>query len=75
MRNTVKVLWPVVPVSPGISFKLFQHRARLDIAKYSFGNRVVQDWNHLLNYVVQGSSLDIFKGRLDKYLVHTRGLK
>jgi ribonuclease P/MRP protein subunit RPP40 len=60
-------------ITRGNSLKLFQSRARLDIAKYSFGNRVVQHWNHLPNEVVQGCSVDAFKGKLDKYLVHTGG--
>lgn len=58
----------------GNSLKLFQEYVRLDVAKYSFGNRVVHEWNQLPNKVVQASSLDTFKGRLDHFLGHTRGL-
>ena len=58
----------------GNSFKLFQKRVNSNIAKYSFGNRVVRVWNSLSNTVVQASSSDVFKGRVQDYLVHSLGL-
>jgi hypothetical protein len=36
----------------GYDFKLFKKRVRLDIAKYSFGNRVCTPWNNLPHAVV-----------------------
>ena len=56
----------------GNSKKLTKKRVKLDIAKYSFGNRIVNDWNNLPDDVVQAGSVDAFKGRLDKYLKHVR---
>ena len=44
------------------------------MAKYSFGNRVVNDWNSLPDSVVQATSVDAFKGRLDRHMQHVRGL-
>jgi len=52
----------------GHSFKLFKARVRLDIAKFSFGNRVCEQWNHLPGDVVSSSSVNIYRGRLDNYL-------
>jgi hypothetical protein len=59
----------------GHSLKLFQKRVRLDIAKFSFGNRVCTDWNHLPEAVVTAPSINVFKSRLDSYLGKTRGFK
>ena len=39
----------------------FKKRVETDIAKYSFGNRVVDDWNRLPNSVVSRGSLGSFK--------------
>jgi len=38
------------------------------MAKFSFGNRVCEQWNHLPGDVVSSSSVNIFKGRLENYL-------
>jgi len=48
---------------------------RLDVAKFSFGNRVCEQWNHLPGDVVSSSSVNIFKGRLDNYLKTIGGFK
>ena len=58
----------------GHMFKLYKKRFRLDIAKYSFGNRIVSDWNALPDRVIEAEDLGAFKGRFDHYLNHTRGL-
>jgi len=34
----------------GHTYDLFITRVRLDIAKFSFGNRVCEQWNHLPGY-------------------------
>jgi len=34
------------------------------MAKFSFGNRVCEQWNHLSGDVVSSSSVHILKGRL-----------
>ena len=59
----------------GHSFKLFKKRVNLDIAKFSFGNRVCTSWNNLTENIVSSQSINIFKGRLDKYLASKGGFK
>ena len=51
-----------------IKFKLFKKQIRLDVAKYSFANRVCDRWNRLPEDVVSSSSVNLFQGRLDNNL-------
>src|SRR5271163_4947061 len=51
----------------GNSFKLFKKRVNLDVAKYSFGNRVCNHRNDLSDDIAKVEIVNIFKGRLDKY--------
>jgi len=55
--------------------KLFKTRVRLDVAKFSFGNRICEQWNHLQGNVASSSSLNIFKGILDNNLRTIGGFK
>jgi ribonucleases P/MRP protein subunit RPP40 len=57
----------------GNSLKLYKKGVKLDVAKYSFGNRVVNSWNKLPDTVVKAETVNAFKGRLDDFLLHTRG--
>jgi len=58
----------------GNAFKLYKKRVRLDVVKYGFGNRIVEEWNNLPDSVVQMGSVNTFKGNLDKFLRYNRGL-
>jgi len=49
------------------TYKLFKTRVRFDVAKFSFGNKICEQWNHIQGDVVSSSSVNIFKGRLDNY--------
>ena len=44
----------------GHPYKINKLHSRLDIQKYSFTQRIVNDWNRLL--------VNLFKGHIDKYL-------
>ena len=57
------------------SHSFFKRRFRLNVGKYSFANRVVNDWNKLPNSVIEVDSVNAFKGKLDFYLRHVRGFK
>ena len=45
----------------GHDFRLQKIRARYDLRKYYFTNRVVNMWNSLSSYVVSAESVNCFK--------------
>ena len=61
-------------ITRGNTKKLFKTRARLDIRKFSFPNRVVENWNGLPEWVVNADSVSQFEGRLDRFW-HTQELR
>jgi len=57
-------------VTRGNSFKIITRRCHYDLRKYSFCNQVTNIWNSLPNDVVNASSLNVFKNRLDTHLIY-----
>ena len=52
-------------VTSGHDFRLQKIRARYDLRKYYFTNRVVNMWNSLSSCVISAKSVNCFKNRLD----------
>jgi hypothetical protein len=52
----------------GHMLKLKKNRFRTNIGKNTFSNRVVNSWNKLPEEVVNATSLNMFKGKLDRHL-------
>ena len=50
----------------GNDLKLNKIRAKYDLCKYFFTNRVVNIWNSLPNYVITAESVNSFKSRQDQ---------
>jgi len=50
----------------GNVLKLDKGRAKYDLHKYYFTNRVVNAWNSLTDHVVISETINTFKSRLDK---------
>ena len=50
----------------GNSRKIFKTRARLNLRKNAFSNRVVNNWNVLPEWVVNAETVEMFESRLDK---------
>ena len=53
----------------GHNFTLVKEQSRLDVRKYSFSHRTINVCNKLSTDCVHDSSLNLFKNRIDKYLV------
>ena len=51
---------------PGNRYKLEKLQFRINIGRYWFTNRVVNDWNRLDRHIVNGESIGSFKRRLDE---------
>jgi len=49
------------------SIKLSKQRASLDVRKFIFSQRVVNEWNLLPQEVVDAKSVNKFKNPLDKF--------
>ena len=52
----------------GNGMKLRGHRVNLDSTKYFFTNDIVDKWNRLPENVVNSTSINIFKNKLDQHL-------
>ena len=48
---------------------LVKEQCRLQMRKYSFLQRVINEWNKLSNDCVDVSSVNMFKNRIDRYLI------
>ena len=57
----------------GHSLKLFKARVNKDVLKFSFGNRVMENWNKLPEEVINSKSINSFKNKIDKYLCSSLG--
>ena len=53
----------------GHNYTLVKKQSRLDVRKYSFSQRTINVWNNLSTDCVHASSVNMFKNKIDKYLV------
>ena len=58
-------------ITRGHNYKLVKKQSRLDVRKYSFPQRTINVWNNLSTDCVHASSVNMFKNKIDKYLVKT----
>ena len=56
-------------ITRGHNFTLVKKQSRLDVSKYSFSQRTINVWNKLSTDCVHATSVNVFKNRIDKYLV------
>ena len=56
-------------ITRGHNYTLVKKQSRLDVRKYSFSQRTINVWNNLLTDCVHASSVNMFKNKIDKYLV------
>ena len=52
----------------GHNLALNKEQCRLDIRKYAFSQRTIDQWNRLPEECVNSTSVNMFKNRIDKYL-------
>jgi len=65
--DEVKFFQTWMGCTKGHNWKLFKKSVNLDAGKYSFGNRVWDEWNKLPGWVVNMESMNNLKGNLDHY--------
>jgi len=56
----------------GHSMKVTKKNFKLDVRKFSFSNRVINEWNGLSEEIIQSKSLAGFKKRIDYHLGYIR---
>ena len=56
-------------IPSGHTYTLVKRQSRLDVRKYSFSQRTINVWNKLSTDCVHVSSVNMFKNKIDKYLV------
>ena len=56
-------------ITRGHNYTLVKKQSRLDVRKFSFSQRTINVWNNLSTDCVHASSVNMFKNKIDKYLV------
>ena len=56
-------------ITRGNDFTLVKWQSRLDFRKNSFSQRTVNEWNKLSADCVHSGSVNMFKNRIDNYLI------
>ena len=56
-------------ITRGNNAPLIKEHGRLDMRKYSFSQRVINEWNKLSNECINASSVNMFKNTIDRYLI------
>ena len=56
-------------ITRGHNFTLVKKQRRFDVRKFSFSQRTINVWNKLSTECVHASSVNMFKNKIDKYLV------
>ena len=56
-------------ITRGYNYTLVKKQSRLDVRKNSFSQRTINVWNNLPTDCVHASSVNMFKIKIDKYLV------
>ena len=51
------------------NYMLVKKQSRLDVRKYLFSQRTINVWNKLATDCVHASSVNMFKNKIDRYLV------
>ena len=57
-------------ITRGHNYTLVKKQSRLDVRKFSFSQRTINVWNNLSTDCVHASSVNMFKNKIDKYLVN-----
>ena len=56
-------------ITRGQNYTLVKKQSRLDVIKYSFSQRTINVWNNLSTDCAHASSVNMFKNKIDKYLI------
>ena len=64
---TMIIILNLIVLSFEIAILFANHRARYDLRKYFFTNRVANNWNSLPSHVVHADTVNSFKSRLDNF--------
>ena len=56
-------------ITRGHNFTWVKKQSIFDVRKFSFSQRTINVWNKLPAECVQASSVNMFKNRIDKYIV------
>ncbi len=56
-------------ITRGHNFTLVKKLSRFDVRKFLFSQRAINVWNKLSTECVHASSVNMFKNKIDKYLV------
>ena len=56
-------------ITRGHNFTLVKKQSRLDVRKFSFSQRTINVWNKLSTECVHANIVNMFKNKIDKYLV------
>ena len=52
-------------VTRGNGYKLYKKFSHLNLRKFSFSDRIIDDWNHLPTFLIESSTVLTFKTKLD----------